>query len=68
MTILESELHSYIDGELTDRQRADILAEMRVSAQLCRQVAELRMLKDLVQLAYPPVAQPWDTGRVSQDA
>jgi anti-sigma factor RsiW len=67
MTILESELHSYIDGQSADQRRADILAEMRMSAQLSRQVAELRTLKDLLQLAYPPGAQPWDAGRVSQD-
>ena len=68
MTILESELHSYIDGQLTDQQRADILAEMGMSAQLSRQVAELRLLKELIQLAYSPVTQPKDAGRVSQDA
>jgi len=68
MTILESELHSYIDGQLADQQRADILAEIRASAQLSRQVTELRMLKDLIQLAYSPVTQPRAAGRVSQDA
>jgi anti-sigma factor RsiW len=68
MTILESELHSYVDGQLADQQRADILVEMRMSAQLSRQVAELRVLKDLIQLAYPAVTRPSDAGRVSQDA
>lgn len=68
MTILESELHSYIDRQLADQERADILAELRASAQLSRQVTELRMLKDLIQLAYSPVAQTKDADRVSQDA
>jgi anti-sigma factor RsiW len=68
MTILESELHSYTDGQLAGQQHADIVAEMRASAQLSRQVTELRMLKDLIRLAYSPVAQPKDAGRVSQDA
>jgi anti-sigma factor RsiW len=62
MTIPESELHSYIDGQLADQERAVILAELRVSAQRWQQVAELRILKDLIQLAYPPVAQPRPAG------
>ena len=68
MTILESELHYYIDGQSADQQRADILAEMGMSAQLSRQVAELRMLKDLIRFAYTAVGQAWDTDGVAQDA
>ena len=67
MTILECKLHSYLDGQLADQQRADILAELRVSAQLAHRVAELRMLKHLVRLAYPSVAPSSGTGRGSQD-
>jgi len=67
MTILECELHCYLDGQLADQQRADILAELRVSAQLAREVAELRMLKHLVRLGYPSVAPPSGAGRGSQD-
>ena len=57
MTIPESELHSYIDGELSDEERAAILAQMRVCADLVRQVAELQLLKELIQAAYPPSVQ-----------
>ncbi len=58
MAISESELHSYIDGQLADEERAGILAETRVSARLSRQLAEFRALNDLIRIAYPAGPQP----------
>ena len=68
MKILESELLSCIGGQLTNRENAGKLADMRLSGQLSRQVAEPGMLWDLIPPACPPVTQPQAAKRVSQHA
>lgn len=50
------ELSAYIDGELTDDERVEMLAAMRANPDLAREACELNNLKNQLQLAYanPP--------------
>lgn len=50
------ELNAYIDGELSDEERMEMLASMRANPELAREACELNNLKSQLQLAYsdPP--------------
>ena len=64
------EINAYVDGELSDEDRIEMLAAMRTNPELARAACELTNLKNQVQLAYanPPgidaykgrlVRSPW---------
>lgn len=59
------ELHSFVDDELSQTERADFLQSMQQNPELAREVCTLRHLKEQVQLAYahPPVTVPTKTTR-----
>lgn len=50
------ELNAYVDGELSDAERAEMLAAMQRDPELAREACELNNLKNQLQIAYatPP--------------
>jgi len=52
----ELEINAYVDGELSDEDRIEMLAAMRANPELAREACELTNLKSQLQLAYanPP--------------
>ena len=52
MPITESDLHAYVDGELSGREHAEITTAILASEKLRKRVSELRALTELVRLAY----------------
>ncbi len=59
-------LNAYVDGELTEAEKARAIERLSGDAGLKRQVCELRLLKDMVRTGYrqvPGAAGPGDSGR-----
>lgn len=52
------ELNAYVDGELSDAERAEILAAMQRDPELAREACELNNLKNQLQIAYANPPQP----------
>ena len=52
MTVSDSDLHAYVDGELESKARAVIAAKVLASEELSDRVCALRSLKQFVRLAY----------------
>ncbi len=52
----ELDINAYVDGELSDEDRIEMLAAMRANPELAREACELTNLKSQLQLAYanPP--------------
>jgi intracellular sulfur oxidation DsrE/DsrF family protein len=52
----ELEINAYVDGELSDEDRIEMLTAMRANPELAREACELTNLKSQLQLAYanPP--------------
>ena len=48
----EMELHAYVDGELSNNERAFVLEASRKSAEICNQLNELEQIKQLVRISY----------------
>jgi anti-sigma factor RsiW len=56
--VTEFELHAFIDGELADEERANILDACAKSVALRTQLQQLLRLKDLVRTSYHEVEHP----------
>lgn len=62
MTVPDLDLQAYVDGELTDNERATIDKHILKSEALFEAVGALRSVKKLVRLAYATRAIPDDIG------
>ncbi len=58
MTVSESDLHAYVDGELTGAQLNRVANQVMSSKQLFDQVCGLQALKQLFRPAYETVPIP----------
>mgnify|MGYP003571961561 FL=1 len=58
MGVSDFDMHAYIDGELTDQERAVVTAHILNSQELFETACTLRSLSQLVRLAYATRATP----------
>ncbi|MEE3338816.1 MAG: hypothetical protein VX255_20710 [Candidatus Latescibacterota bacterium] len=54
----DERLSAFIDGELDDRSREDMAAEIALDPGICVQVQRLRMIEDLAHSALQPPSTP----------
>ena len=57
-TISDTQLNAFIDHQLDDAERVEILAAVQQDSQLSQELAELSQLKEWVQLTYRQPPQP----------
>jgi len=60
MTVSDSDLHAYVDGELTGEELARVAQEILNCQECFGRACKLQMLKHLVRQAYKTVPIPRD--------
>lgn len=51
-TCTELELHAFVDGELADRERANVIMAALYSDTIRKKIGELQLLKQVVHTGY----------------
>ena len=67
-SVSDETLHAFVDGELDVEDREVLTARMQTDTELARRVCAVRMLRDMVKLAYaePPAAATQHTVRLRE--